>query len=166
MAIKNAKDLFVTLLSDVRQREERTTKIFHEMSQAIQDPDIKEALESRVFVENQILSSLDQCFKLIGEKPVKVSDRLHDVFVEDFRKELGEIQMPMAKLLYIVAKAHHLVHLRMGEYVALIAMADITGHYGVGTLLETCLADKRAFVERTRRRIRNLIESEVAAGVA
>jgi ferritin-like metal-binding protein YciE len=164
MAIKSPKELFVALLSDVRQREERTTKIFKELSQVAEDPDIREALESRVFVENQILGSLDQCFKLIGEKPIKVTDRLHDVFLEDIRRELSEIQLPLAKALYVAAKANHLVHLRIGEYVALIAMADLTGHYGVGTLLESCLADKRAFVERTRRRIRNIVESEVTAG--
>lgn len=165
MAMNNPKELFVKLLSDVRQREEKTTKIYQEMSQAAEDQDVKEALESRVFIENQILSSLDQCFKLLGEKPVKVSERLHDVFVEDFRRELNEIQSPLGKTLFVAAKANHLAHLRIGEYVALIAMADVTGHYGIGTLLEGCLADKLAFVERTRRRIRNLIESEMAAGV-
>jgi hypothetical protein len=65
-----------------------------------------------------------------------------------------------------LAKANHLVHLRVGEYVAMIAMADMTGHYGVGVLLESCLADKLAFVERTRRLIRNLIEGKVAARLA
>ena len=54
----------------------------------------------------------------------------------------------------------------MGEYVALIAAADITGHFGVGVLLESCLADKLAFVERTRRLIRNLIEGKMAARLA
>jgi hypothetical protein len=48
----------------------------------------------------------------------------------------------------------------------MIAMADMTGHYGVGVLLESCLADKLAFVERTRRLIRNLIEGRVAAKLA
>jgi ferritin-like metal-binding protein YciE len=164
MNVTNPKDLFVWLLSDVRQREERTTMIFDEWSRAAEDPDIREALESRVFLKNKILSTLDQCFKLIGEKPVKVNDRLHDIFVEDFRREWAEIESPMAKILYIVAKANHLMHLRMGEYVALIAMADVTTHYGVGMLLESCLADNRAFVERTRRRIREMVESEVTAG--
>jgi hypothetical protein len=51
----------------------------------------------------------------------------------------------------------------MGEYVALIAAADLTGHYGVGVLLETCLADKLAFIERTRRLIRERIAQRVAA---
>jgi hypothetical protein len=38
----------------------------------------------------------------------------------------------------------------------------LTGHYAVGVLLETCLADKLAFAERTRRLIRNAIETRTA----
>jgi len=162
MAAKNPKEVFVQLLSNVRQGTERTTKVFQEISQIAQDPDIKEALEARVFVSDQILARLDECFKLIGEQPMKLSGRLHDVFVEDFRKELAEIQSPAAKHLFILAKALHLIHLRIAEYVALIAAADLSGHYGVGVLLETCLADKLAFVERTRRLIRHMIENKVA----
>jgi ferritin-like metal-binding protein YciE len=133
------------------------------MSQAAQHPDIKEALEARVFVSDKILNSLDECFKLIGEKPVKLSGHLHDVFVEDFRKELAEMQSAEARRLYILVKANHLIHLRIGEYVALIAAADATGHFGVGVLLESCLADTLAFVERTRRLIRSLHRELVAA---
>ena len=162
MAARNPKEVFVQLLSNVRQGTERTTKVFQEISQIAQDPDIKEALEARVFVSDQILARLDECFKLIGEQPMKLSGRLHDVFVEDFRKELAEIQSPAAKHLFILAKALHLIHLRIAEYVALIAAADLSGHYGVGVLLETCLADKLAFVERTKRLIRNVVEARVA----
>src|SRR6516165_639614 len=163
MAIaNNPKEVFVHLLSHVRQGTERTTKIFQEISQMAQDPDVKEALEARVFISDQILARLDQCFKLIGEQPVKLSGRLHDVFVEDFRKEVAEIQSPAAKHLFILAKALHLLHFRIAEYVALIAAADVSGHYAVGVLLETCLADKLAFVERTRRLIGHIVEAKVA----
>jgi len=163
MPIKNPKEVFVLLLSDLRQGAERTTKIFQELGQVAQDPDIKEALEARVFVSNKILDTLDECFKRINEKPVKVSGRLHDVFVEDFRKELAEIQSTEAKHLFILAKANRLIHLRIGEYLALIAAADLTGHYAVGILLESCLADKLAFAERTRRLIREKLRRELAA---
>ena len=126
----------------------------------------KFALESRVFLQDKILSSLDRCFKLIGEKPVALSGRLHDVFVEDFKRELAEIQAPAARALFVLVKANQLMHLRIAEYVALIAMADVTGHFGVGVLLESCLADKVAFVERTRRLIRHTIESKHALKLA
>jgi hypothetical protein len=39
---------------------------------------------------------LDERFKLIGQKPVKLNQRLRDVFIEDYRRELNEIQGPVA----------------------------------------------------------------------
>jgi ferritin-like metal-binding protein YciE len=160
MAVNNAKELFIKMLSDVRQRTEKTTKIYEELSELAQDPNIKEALQSRAFLQGKDLTSLDRCFELIGEKPVALNERLHDVFVEDFKRELAEIQAPAAKALFVVIKANHLIHLRIAEYVALIAMADVSGHLGVGVLLESCLADKLAFVERTRRLVRHAIETK------
>jgi ferritin-like metal-binding protein YciE len=166
MPVKNPKELFVLMLSDLRQGTERTTKLFDELSHIAQDPDIKEALEARVFVSQKILDTLDQCFKLIGEQPAKLSGRLYEVFVEDFRREVAEIQNPVVRHLFILAKASHLIHFRISEYKALIAAADLSGHYGVGVLLESCLADKLAFVERTRRLIQNIAATKVAEKIA
>ena len=137
MIVKNQKELFVMLLSDARQNAERSTKLYQEIGQAAQDPDVKEALESRAWISEKDLAAIDRCFQLIGEQPVKLSGRLQEVFVEDFRRELAEIQNPIAKHIYVLAKASHLVHLRMAEYVALVAAADVTGHYAVGVLLES-----------------------------
>ncbi len=166
MTAKNQKELFVMLLSDARQNTERSTKLYQEISQAAQDPDIKEALESRAWITEKDLAAIDRCFQLIGEQPVKLSGRLQEVFVEDFRRELAEIQNPIVKHMFVLAKVTHLVHLRIAEYVALVAAADVTGHYAVGVLLESCLADKVAFVERTRRLIRNLVATKLAAKAA
>jgi ferritin-like metal-binding protein YciE len=162
MPVNNPKELFVQLLSGLRQGTERSTKIYQEISKLAEDPDVKEAMEARAFISEKVLATQDQCFKLIGEQPVKGNSRLHDIFVEDFRRELAEIQNPAARHLFILVKAIHLTQLRIAEYVALVAAADVTGHYGVGVLLESCLADKLAFVERTRRLIRNVVEVRVA----
>jgi ferritin-like metal-binding protein YciE len=166
MPVNSPKELFVKMLSDVRHRTEQSTKIYEELSEVVQDPNIKEALQSRTFLQDKVLSSLDRCFKLMGEKPVQLSGRLQEVFVEDFRRELAEIQAPAAKALFVLIKANHLMHQRVAEYVALIAMADVTGHFGVGVLLESCLADKLAFIERTRRLIRHTIEIKHAIKLA
>jgi ferritin-like metal-binding protein YciE len=165
MPINDPREVFVQILSSVRQGTEQATKIFQEISQVAQHPDIKEAMEARVFVSDTILAKLDQCFELIGEKPVKVSGRLQDVAV-NIRNDVAEIQNPVAKHLFVLATANQLIHLRTAEYVTLIAAADVTGHYGVGVLLESCLADNLAFVERTRRLIRKVIEVKVTEKVA
>jgi ferritin-like metal-binding protein YciE len=162
MPARNPKEVFIMLLSDARQATERSVKIYQEISQSAQNPDVKEALESRAFVADMNLQTLDKCFELIGAEPAKLSGRLQEVFVEDFKKELAEIQSPAAKALYILAKATHLAHLRFAEYAVLISAADVTGHFGVGVLLESVLADKLAFLERTERLVRHIIEGRVA----
>jgi hypothetical protein len=58
-------------------------------------------------------------------------------------EELAEIQSPIARQLCITAEANQLAHMRIGEYLTLIAAADMTDHDGVGVLLlESGLADK------------------------
>ena len=166
MPARNPKEVFLMLLSDARNNTERTAKVYEEVSQAAQNPDVKEALEARAFVTKKNLETLDKCFEMIGEKPVQLSGRLHDVFVEDFKKVLAEIQSPPAKHLYILAKASHLAHLRFAEYAMLIAAADATGHYGVGVLLESVLADRLAFLEHSRRLVRHIIEGKIAERLA
>ena len=58
MLINSPRELFVVLLSDLRQGADRTIKIIYEISQMVQDPDIREALEARVFISYNILSTL------------------------------------------------------------------------------------------------------------
>jgi ferritin-like metal-binding protein YciE len=166
MPAKNAKEVFVTMLSAEREGTERTTAILQELSKAAENPEIQQAIEARVFVKNQILSKLDEVFEVIGEKPVKVSARLLDIFVEDFRREVAEIQSPEARRLFVLAKISHIVHLRIGGYMLLTAAADLTGNWEVGVLLESCLADELAFAERTRRLIRKVVETKIAARAA
>jgi ferritin-like metal-binding protein YciE len=168
MAVQNPKELFVMLLSNVRHREERSTEILKHIGEAAKDPDIKEAVESHVFLKSQMIEALDRCFKLIGEKPQPqpAGDKLHDMLLEDFRKEVAEIHSPAAKHLFVLAKIKHVIHARIAEYVALTAMADLSGHYGVGVLLETCLAEKLAFVERAQRLMRRIVAHELGERLA
>jgi ferritin-like metal-binding protein YciE len=166
MPIKNPKELFVKLLSHVRYGTERSATIYKELGDAAQNLEIQEALAARAFVSQQTLAKLDEAFKMIGEKPVNVTGPLHDVFVEDFRRELAEIQSPEARRLFVLAKAIHLNHMRTAEYLALVAASDISGHHGVGVLLESCLADHLAFAERSKRLIHRVIEAKIAARAA
>jgi len=166
MSARDPKEVFVLLLSNARNHTERSIKAFETIGQVAENPDVKEALEARKFIAEGNLRTLDQCFEMIGEKPVQLSGKLHEVFMEDFKRELAEIQSPQARHLYALAKAIHLAHLRFAEYAALIAAADATENYGVGVLLESVLADKLAFLERDRRLVRHLITTRVKERLA
>jgi ferritin-like metal-binding protein YciE len=159
---EDPKEVFVTLLSEVRQNTEKAAELHKELAEMAQDnPQIKELIEARAFLSAKTLEHLDHCFKLIGARPVIVRGRLHEVFVEELRKGLAEIKSPIARHLFLLAKLAHFNHIRIGEFEALIA-ADMTGHQGVGALLEGAKAAKVAFVERNRRLMRHFVEAKVA----
>lgn len=166
MAIKNQKELFVLMLSELRNTTERTTKFLQELAQPVQDAEIQEAIEARVFISKKILDTLEQCFSLIGEEPSKASGRVTEVFAEEFRKDLAEIQSSTVRHLFVLARASQVVHLQVAEYKSLVAAADISGHYGVGVLLESCLADNLVFIERTQRLVQNIAATKMADKIA
>jgi len=169
MAIKNPKQIFVLMLSDLRQGSEKTTRIFQNLAQLAEDPDIKQALEARTFVSQKVVETLDQCFRLIGEEPVQLSEmraRIYEALAEDFRNEVAEIKDPPTRRFYILAKLNNLAHFRAAEFKTLIAAADVSGNYGVAALLETCLADKLALAERTQRWLRRIAETQIAEKIA
>jgi hypothetical protein len=155
--VEHPRGLFEALLSAARQSAEQMTDCLQELD-AVRDTDINEALRAGVFISAKILETLDQCFKLIGALPVKQSGSLQDVFMEDFRLQLAEIRSPTARRLFVLVKTNQLLHLRLGEYLSLIACADMSGHRGVRLLLGTCLADNVVLIETTQRLIRNIIE--------
>ena len=94
MPAKTPKEVFVTVLSDVRQGAERAAKLYQEIGQMAQDPEIKEALEARAFVSEKVLATLDQCFKLIGEQPVKLSGRIQGYLCGGFPQRAGRDPKP------------------------------------------------------------------------
>src|ERR1700751_2790755 len=136
MPIRNPRELFVRILSHARYGTERSVAVYKELSDLAQNPEVQQALAARAFVPQQNLEKIDEAFKLINEKPVNVTGRLLDVFVEDFRSDLADMQSPEAKRLFVVARANQLSHMRAAEYSSLLAAADVSGNSGVGVLLE------------------------------
>ena len=121
MPAKSPKDVFLMLLSNVRNRTERQSEIYQEIGKHAEEPEIKEAIEARTFVSKQILAKLDECFRIIGEKPGQSTGQLQETFLQDFRKEVTEIQSPVAKRFFVLAKRNHhvvrMAHARLGPGV-------------------------------------------------
>ena len=163
MTINDPMDAFVALLSHARSTTERSAKIYSELGELAQNPDVATALNARAFVQTGTLAKIDEAFRLIGKTPVEFPGKLTELMVENFRSEVAEIKAPAIRRLYVLSKAIQIAHWRIGEWTALVAAADVTGNYGVGVLLETCLAEDLAFAERTSRILRKVAEEKIAA---
>ena len=163
MTINDPMDAFVALLSHARSTTERSAKIYTELGELAENPDVKTAFNARAFVQTGTLTKIDEAFRLIDKTPIEFPGKLTQMMVENFREELAEIKAPAIKRLYVLSKAIQIAHWRIGEWTALVAAADVTGNFGVGLLLETCLAEDLAFAERTRRVLRKVAKERIAA---
>jgi ferritin-like metal-binding protein YciE len=160
----STKDLVVSGLNELRQGMERSRKIYEELGRAAQNPRIKEALDARGLISAQNLRRLDECFRLLGEDPVEANPREFELFIEDLREELEEIEAPNARTLFVLDKASRLGQMHEAVYDHLIEAADALGYPAISLLLESCLADRRVFAERTKRLIRQSSEQRCSAG--
>jgi len=166
MSVNDPMDTFVRLLSHVRQTTERSSEIYEALAKVVEKDEIAEALNARSFIRATELAKIDEAFRLIGKTPVELSGKIRDTFLENTREELATLSSPAVKKIFVLAKVIHLAHWRIGEWKALVAAADFTGHYAVGVLLESCLADDMAFAERTGRILRKLAKAKIASKMA
>jgi len=73
MPIKNPRELFVPMLSKLRQGTEPATKLVQLFTHNVQRTDVRKALVSRIFVSQTIVDTVDKCFSIIGESQVTVT---------------------------------------------------------------------------------------------
>ena len=126
------REVFVHLPSEARQNNEKAQTKFTRKSANWRKATrrLRSCSKRERFLALKTREHLHHCFKLIGERPVAVAARHREGFLEELRKHLTEIKSPVPRHHFIPAK-----FARLGEYEALLA-ADVTGHHGVGVLLE------------------------------
>jgi ferritin-like metal-binding protein YciE len=156
MAIQSGEDLFLTILSRVHESEKRLLSAVQELSHMAEDKYVKDMLDVRAFLTQQEVSNIEECFRLMGKQPVPTDTRFHEVWLEDTRRELQEIQLPILKGLYIVTAIHRIQNYHIAQYAALITMSEYAGYDAVTTLLRRNMADKMEFIERTNEFIREV----------
>jgi ferritin-like metal-binding protein YciE len=162
MLMSPPEQVFLLLLSSARHGTERAARFYEEISHYSPYADVKDMLHARALIASKTVAVLDDCFRLMRAAPVRHSGRVEEVFADDFRRELIELQSPAATALFILAKATHLQNFRTGEYVALAASADLAGHPEIAALLERCLAEYLTSMERTRGMIRDAVAERIA----
>lgn len=148
------QELLVSMLNELRQGMERSKKIYEELTIAVQNTRIKDALAARSLISAQNLGRLDECFNILGNKPARTDHHDDSLFLRELQQELDQIDSAETRRMVVLEKASSLGQLHEAVYVASIEAADTLGYPAISLLLESCLADRRVFAERTKRLIR------------
>ena len=166
MPVQNAEELFLSLLSDSYAREQHMAQFWDQLSQQVQDPDVKNVLSARAFLTRQDASNIEKCFQILGKQPSPPNIRFYQTMAEDFRRQFDTIQQPGLKAVYALWAIRSMQNWAIGEYAALTAMAAVAGNRAVTNLLEHTLADKMDFVQDTREWFRDMVKQAIGARMA
>ncbi len=153
MRVQTPMELFVLLLSSVRENAVLHSATLEHMIGLLQDSSVRDGLQPTYVALDKTLAKVDRCFDVIRESPVAVRSDVYSVMMMEMRAALADINAPEVRRLYVLSKIHQLNYLRIGELLAVIAAADATEHRGLGVLLESCLVEKLAFMDATARLI-------------
>ena len=65
MPVRDPKEVFLMVLSNVRRGTEASTKLYEELGDLAKDEEIKELLNTRAFISEGILKRLDECLRML-----------------------------------------------------------------------------------------------------
>lgn len=166
MAIQNAEELLLTTLSNIHQREQHMAQWWDQLSQQVQDPDLRNLISVRAYFTQQDASNIEKVFQVLGKPMPPPDTRFAQMMLEDFRKEFDAIQHPGLRAIYALWRIRNIQNFIAAEYAGLAGIAEATGNYAVANLLEHNLADKVDFYERTREYFRERVRQAIGARMA
>jgi ferritin-like metal-binding protein YciE len=165
VAIQNAEDFLMTVLANIHQREQNMAQFWEQLSQQVQDQDVKNILNVRAYFTRQDAANVEKAFQIMGKQMPQPDTRFAQTMLEDFRREFDTIQQPALKTVYALWTIRRLQDFVMGEYAGLSAIAELSGNWAVANLLEHNLADKVDFTANTRELFRDRIRQAIGARV-
>jgi ferritin-like metal-binding protein YciE len=166
MAIQNAEDFLGTMLSNMHQRETQMAQFWDQLSQQVQDPEVKNTLSVRSYLTRQDATNIEKCFQVLGRQMPQPDTRFAQTMLEDARREFDQIQSPGLKGLYALWTLRKIENFVLGEYAGLSVIAELAGNGAVASLLEHNLADKVDFIDRSRDWFRSQVRQAIGAKVA
>jgi ferritin-like metal-binding protein YciE len=141
-------------------------QVWDQLSQKVQDPEIKNLLAVRAYFEQQDASNIQKCFQLLGKPAPPPNTQFYDTLTNNVRNTFDAIESPGLKALYALKEIRSAHNWAIGEYAALTAMAVAVGNWAVAALLEHNLADKVDFIDRRRDMIRERLAEGLAGRMA
>ncbi len=162
--VGDRKEVYLQKLADLRRGSELTAQLCGQICAVAHNPMTEEALIGRVFVFEKVCAILDECFRLLHEKPARPTANDRATYAEELSQKLEQLPKSLSRHHLILAYVNGLVQSRIAEYLDAVAASQLARSHvnrivtskllAVGMLLESCFAESFAAVERSRQRAR------------
>ena len=142
-AMRKLEDLFFHLLRDVYHAEKQATRAMPKMAKAIENEELRQAMETHQEETLAQVERLEQVFELLGKKPRGQTCEAIQGLVEEAKEVMEEVEDPNVLDAGILAAAQAIEHYEIARYGTLRAWAEELGMNDVAKLLQQTLDEEK-----------------------
>jgi len=145
MEMESLQDLFVDELKDLYSAENQILKAGPKMSKAIENQDLKNALQEHLKITEKQVDRLQRIFKRLGEKPTGKKCHGMEGLLEENKELIGEDTDQEVLEAGLIVGQQKVEHYEIAGYGSAVTFAKLLGDREAADLLaQTLEEEKRA----------------------
>ena len=143
MEMESLQDLFVEELKDLYSAENQILKAGPKMSKAIENEDLKSAIDEHLRITEKQVDRLERIFKKLGEKPTGKKCHGMEGLLEENKELLGEDAEQEVLEAGLIVGQQKVEHYEIAGYGSAVTFAKLLGDEEAADLLAQTLEEEK-----------------------
>lgn len=145
MVIKNAKELFIHMLSDTNSAEKQMTKALPKMARAADDPKLAEAFKHHLEETQGQLERLEKVAESVPDIRIKrIKCHAMESLIEEGQELIEATEKGPVRDAGLIGAAQKVEHYEIATYGTLCSLADQLGYTEAKNLLAETLKEEKS----------------------
>ncbi len=147
-SMNSFQDLMMMTLSNLHMTESRQLQALPMVANAIQTPELKQALQQHEQETRQHVERLDQIFQKLGQQPQNIPNPVLDAMIQHAQQLLSSGGDPKVMEAALICEAQKFEHMEMAGYGTAAALAKQSGDEDTARMLKQTLEEEKRSDER------------------
>jgi ferritin-like metal-binding protein YciE len=143
MEMQTLQDLFVENLKDLYSAENQILKAGPKVSKAVENQDLKSALDEHLRITETQVERLERIFKDLGEKPTGKKCHGMEGLLEENKELLGEDAQQDVLEAGVIVGMQKVEHYEIAGYGSAVTFAKLLGNDEAADLLAQTLEEEK-----------------------
>jgi ferritin-like metal-binding protein YciE len=148
MAIKTADDLFLNELKDIYSAEKQAVRAYPRVAKAVQNPDLKQALQEHLEQTRGQVERLDRVFEILEKRSGGKTCEGMKGLIEEASERMEEIEAGAIRDAAIIGALQRMEHYEIAAYGTVATLAEAMGQDEIKSLLAETLQEEKQTDER------------------
>ena len=143
MEMESLQDLFVEELKDLYSAENQILKAGPKMTKAIENEDLKDAIQEHLRITEKQVDRLERIFKKLGEKPTGKKCHGMEGLLSENKELLGEDAEQEVLEAGLIVGQQKVEHYEIAGYGSAVTFAKLLGDQEAADLLAQTLEEEK-----------------------